>query len=106
MDKLRGVVLGPKCPTCHKSASTVTDSRGLDGYVRRRHVCKVCGDAFSTVEITVTMTQNPDRMREIIGEIEAMFTGKPSIPPDAWCECGLPADICRCETPVIVEETA
>lgn len=75
MDKLRGVVLGPKCPTCGKSASNVVDSRGLEGYVRRRHRCKVCGGSFSTVEITVTMTQNADRMRQIVGEIEAMFTG-------------------------------
>lgn len=75
MDKLRGVVLGPKCPTCGKMTSSVVDSRGHEGYVRRRHLCKVCGGSFSTVEVTVTMTQNADRMRQIVGEIEAMFTG-------------------------------
>lgn len=86
MDKLRGVVLGPKCPSCGKMASSVTDSRGLEGYVRRRHVCKVCGGTFSTVEITVTMSQNPERMRQIVSEIEAMFTGRQQTAPESQKE--------------------
>lgn len=37
------------CPTC-EGPTYVIDSRGHDGYIRRRRECEKCGLRFSTAE--------------------------------------------------------
>ena len=47
-----------KCPVCQSESNRVIDSRGkrsgelLDGYIRRRRECTMCGTRFTTFEIT------------------------------------------------------
>ena len=43
---------GVCCPTCGSTESSVKDSRGILGAVRRRRRCETCGERFTTYEIS------------------------------------------------------
>ena len=52
---------GIVCPTC-ETETTVSDSRGRDGYVWRRRRCLNCGEKFTTVE-RIVGTAPPSQVR-------------------------------------------
>ncbi len=46
-----------KCPTCHKSKNSVSDTRKYGSYTTRRRVCK-CGHKFTTREVYLDQLKN------------------------------------------------
>ena len=39
------------CPVCGKNQTKVVDSRPINGSVRRRRKCLICGHRFTTFEV-------------------------------------------------------
>lgn len=50
--------VGVICPKCRSPSSSVIDSRGSTGNIRRRRRCDRCSNRFTTVEIAVADTVN------------------------------------------------
>ena len=62
-----------KCPRCTNGAAWVMGSREKEGAVRRRRVCKQCGERFTTTEIQVERAkQLMETAAKIISDIKTM----------------------------------
>jgi hypothetical protein len=46
------------CPYCGFEISEVCNSYKLDGYIRRRRICKECRLPFHTLEVEETTSEN------------------------------------------------
>ena len=67
-----------RCPECGTArGSQVTDSRaGKDGeFIRRRRMCNVCQQRWTTVEVAVTdkMSQSRTEPQAVVNDLEAAF---------------------------------
>lgn len=67
--------VGTPCTACGERGSDVVNSRpGAAGTVRRRRVCKKCGNRYTTVEMTIDTWEtiaavNPGRLDDVAIEM-------------------------------------
>ena len=59
-----------KCPKCGDSQNYVTDSRSVDGGIRRRRECCACGARFTTYE-SAQETAKKTLLRELAPKLTA-----------------------------------